>query len=176
MNPWSRVVMDDNSLVAAARQGSTEALGQLFDRHWPDAWRAAFVVTGRRDVADDVAQDAFVRAIRGLPMFDEGRPFGPWFRRIAVNRALDVLRSERRMVELDERWGLELEDHEPDVDLVGALRRLGWERRSVVVLDYWLGYGLRDIGEMLDVPVGTVSSRLSRALVELRVELEATHG
>jgi DNA-directed RNA polymerase specialized sigma24 family protein len=55
--------------------------------------------------------------------------------------------------------------------------RLGWERRTVVVvLHYWLGYQLSEIAAMLDVPLGTVSSRLSRALADLREDLEAAHG
>src|SRR5438045_9633552 len=85
-------------LVELARRGSRDAAAELFGRHWRAAWRAAYVITGRRELADDVAQDAFERAFGALSRFDECRPFGPWLHRIVVNRCLDVLRTERRMV------------------------------------------------------------------------------
>jgi DNA-directed RNA polymerase specialized sigma24 family protein len=88
----------DAKLVELARGGSREAAGELFTRHWPAAWRAAYAVTGRRALADDVAQDAFERAFAALSRFDERRPFGPWLHRIVVNRCLDLLRTERRLV------------------------------------------------------------------------------
>src|ERR687885_2550086 len=88
----------DARLVELARTGSREAAAELFSRHWPAAWRAAYGITGRREMADDVAQDAFERAFAALARFDERRPFGPWLYRIVVNRCLDLLRTERRMV------------------------------------------------------------------------------
>src|ERR671924_336874 len=91
-------VRSDAKLVELARSGSREAAGELFSRHWPGAWRAAYAVTGRRDMADDIAQDAFERAFAALTRFDERRPFAPWLHRIVVNRCLDLLRTERRLV------------------------------------------------------------------------------
>src|ERR687885_1400294 len=88
----------DAKLVELARKGSREAAGELFSRHWRPAWRAAYAVTGRRELADDVAQDAFERAFAALSRFDERRPFAPWLHRIVVNRCLDLLRTERRLV------------------------------------------------------------------------------
>src|SRR6185436_4802451 len=88
----------DAKLVELARRGSRDAAAELFTRHWRAAWRAAYVVTGRRELADDVAQDAFERAFGALSRFDERRPFGPWLHRIVVNRCLDLLRTERRLV------------------------------------------------------------------------------
>ena len=86
----------DGELVVSARAGSREAAAELFARHWPRAWRIARTVTGRRDMADDVAQDAFERAFAALSRFDERRPFEPWLHRIVVNRSLDLLRRELR--------------------------------------------------------------------------------
>ena len=92
----------DATLVRKARNGSRDAAGELFGRYWPGAWRAALVLTGRREMADDVAQDAFERAFAALSRFDESRPFGAWLHRIVVNRALDLMRRERRLVGLDQ--------------------------------------------------------------------------
>src|ERR671932_432154 len=67
----------DAKLVELARDGSREAAAELFSRHWRSAWRAAYAITGRRELADDVAQDAFERAFAALARFDDRRPFGP---------------------------------------------------------------------------------------------------
>ena len=87
-------IRSDAKLVQLARRGSRDAAAELFTRHWGPAWRAAYMVTGRRELADDVAQDAFERAFAALSRFDERRPFGPWLHRIVVNRCLDLLRTE----------------------------------------------------------------------------------
>src|SRR6476659_3307432 len=91
----------DAELVRGARAGTAYAAGVLFERHWRGAWRAARVITGSRTMADDVAQDAFERAFAALSRFDERRPFAAWLHRIVVNRSLDLLRRERRLVGLD---------------------------------------------------------------------------
>jgi RNA polymerase sigma-70 factor, ECF subfamily len=163
----------DGVLVARARDGSREAAGELFVRHWPGAWRAAFALTGRRALADDVAQDAFERAFAALARFDERRAFAPWLHRIVVNRALDLMRAERRLVGLDGAGELAAcEVPEPlDRELLAAVAALSVERRAVIVLRHLLGYAPPEIAELLGVPVGTVHSRLARALADLRAQL-----
>jgi RNA polymerase sigma-70 factor (ECF subfamily) len=161
----------DAALVRRARNGSRDAAGELFTRHWPGAWRAALVITGRREMADDVAQDAFERAFAALHRFDESRPFAPWLHRIVVNRALDLLRRERRLVGLesaDELTGSLRDAGIEDRALLEAVVSLSEPRRVVVVLRYGLGYAPADIARLLDLPAGTVNSRLARALDDLR--------
>jgi RNA polymerase sigma-70 factor (ECF subfamily) len=149
-------------------------LGAIFDRHWDRVWRAAYAVSGDRELASDAAQDAFVRAGAALHRFDRSKPVEPWLVRIAVNRAIDLVRARRR-----EEGGRELPEAVafdpplPDDDLAEALRRLGPERRAVIALHYWLDYTTPEIAEILGVPLGTVNSRLARALRDLRLELEA---
>lgn len=164
----------DTELVAQARAGSREAVAELFQRHWDDAWKAAFALTGSRTLAEDIAQDGFERAIRRLSDLNGG-PFAGWLRRICVNRAIDVLRRERRLGPLDDEtpapaeWaGQSLSDR----TLMRAVGSLDVERRVPVVLRYWLDYTPAEIAQTLQIPVGTVSSRLSRALADLRVRLE----
>ena len=161
----------DADLVARARGGSRDAAAELFERYWGAAWRAAYAVTGRRAMADDVAQDAFERAFAALGRFDERRPFGPWLHRIVVNRALDLLRSERRLVgeAAEPEW---VDVREGDVALLDAVSALPLQRRVVVVLRFGLGLTPSAIAEVLGVPVGTVSSRLARALDQLRAQYE----
>ena len=145
----------DADLVLAARRGSRDALGRLFDRHWPRVWRAAYSTSGERELANDAAQE-------------------PWLVRIAVNRAIDLVRARRRLAaeELaDERFAFD--EPLPDEELREALGRLTPERRAVIALHYWLDCTTPEMAEVLDVPLGTVNSRLARALGDLRRQLEA---
>ena len=168
--------MDDRSdriLVRAARNGDREAAGQLFRRHWQPAWRVAYGVTGRRALADDVAADAFERAFAALARFDERRPFAPWLHRIVLNRALDLLRAERRLVGGEvalESAATTAFDEQGDAELLEAVQALPLQRRAVVILRYGIGMAPEEIAAVLDVPVGTVHSRLARALEQLRGE------
>ena len=173
----------DTELIGLARRGSTQAVEVLFDRYWPYAWRTAFAVTADRALADDAAQEAIEKAFAALDRFDESRPFGPWLKRIAVNRAIDVLRRERRLeVSPDpdaafHDWSL-TETAEEDMRLwavTDAVAGLGASKRVVVVLHYWLDLPLEEIAGTLGLPVGTVASRLARAKDELRAILEEQH-
>jgi RNA polymerase sigma-70 factor (ECF subfamily) len=165
---------DDRRLVRAARKGDRDAAGELFRRHWPGAWRTAYGVTGRRAMADDIAADGFERAFAALGRFDERRPFAPWLHRIVVNRALDLLRAERRLVGADpsfEPAGISEVDAGSDRALLEAVAVLPLQRRVVVVLRYGIGMGPDEIAKVLDLPSGTVHSRLARALDQLRAQI-----
>ncbi len=169
---------DDRALIRGARRGSQDDAGMLFERYWAQAWKAAYAITRRRALADDVAQDAFERVFGALDRFDERRPFGPWLHRIVVNRALDLLRAERRLAPLEA--AAEPGGHpglaDDDGAAVLALAALTPERRAVVVLRHLLGYTPPEIADILGMPVGTVNSRLGRALVDLRTAMERADG
>ena len=170
----------DTEIIALARTGSLEAAEILFDRYWSYAWKAAYAVTADRALADDAAQEAMERAFGALDRFDETRPFGPWLKRITVNRAIDHLRERRRIEPVSEEheafhsWvvGDIAEDDMRLWAVTDAVAALGAGRRMVVVLHYWLDLPLEEIAGMLGLPVGTVASRLARAKAELRDALE----
>jgi RNA polymerase sigma-70 factor (ECF subfamily) len=170
----------DPELIALAREGSADAAGALFDRYWVLAWSAAYAVTADRALADDAAQDAIQQAFRALDRFDETRPFAPWLKRIAVNRAIDQLRRRRKLDVLGDEsavlhgWKV---GEAADADLrlwavADAVAALGAAKRTVVVLHYWLDLPVEEIAGVLGLPIGTVASRLSRALADLRHVLE----
>jgi RNA polymerase sigma-70 factor (ECF subfamily) len=159
------------ALVREAQRGSSEALEELFRRHWRRAHRAAYLVVGDGAAAEDIAQEAFLAAIRALDRFDRRRPFGPWLHRIAVNRAIDHARARAIRGEGPLPPGAEGEAREPgelSEELMRALHELSPEHRAVVVLRYLLGYTPGEIGEILELPRGTVNSRLRRGLDSLR--------
>jgi RNA polymerase sigma-70 factor, ECF subfamily len=149
----------------------------LFRAHWRPAHRAAYLVTGDAAAAEDIAQESMLAAIRALDSFDRSRPFGPWLHRIVVNRAIDFARARalRREVSADaapERRAPEPPPVRPySEELRAAIVGLGPEQRAVVVLRYLLDYTPGEIAELLELPRGTVNSRLRRALDALGEEL-----
>lgn len=163
------------ALVRAAQRGSAEAAEELFRRHWPAVHRAAWLVVHDAAAAEDIAQEAFLSALRSLERFDRRRPLGPWLHRIAVNRAIDWSRA--RALRPETGAGSAPEPVAPEAaaalgdDVVAALADLGPEHRAVVVLRHLLGYTPGEIAAMLDLPRGTVNSRLRRALDALSLAL-----
>jgi RNA polymerase sigma-70 factor (ECF subfamily) len=161
----------DEQLVNSAKAGNTDAASELFERHWDTVWRTAYAVVGSKAQADEVAQDAFVAAMSALDRFEGRSSFRTWVTRIAINKALSTGRQEWRLTPL---WD-EHESPESDrssAELLNALASLTIERRTVIVLRHWLGCSVGEISELLEVPVGTVNSRLARGLRELRALLE----
>lgn len=169
---------DDAALVVAVRAGSQDAWDTLFRRHATVAWRVAIGIVGRRSLAEEVVQHAFVLVVEGFDRFDGSRPFRPWLLRIVANRALNVARGERRLVlSGDDVEPTAAEAAEPDnrpARLLEAVRSLPADDRALVALRYWGDLTPPEIAELLGVPTGTVWSRLSRFTGALRTELEVT--
>ncbi len=167
-----RAGRDERAWIRGAQAGSASDLEALFRSHWPSAWRAAFLVVHDAAAAEDIAQEAFLAAIRNLDRFDRRRPFGPWLHRIVVNRAIDWARARTLRAEL-ELVDAAAPASSPDVgsDVVEALSGLSPEHRAVIVLRYLLGYTPGEIARLLDLPRGTVNSRLRRGLDQLQETL-----
>jgi RNA polymerase sigma-70 factor (ECF subfamily) len=174
-------------LLAKARGGNLFAFEEIVKRYQRRVYAVARRIVGRHDVADDVAQEAFLRAYRALDRFDLERPFGPWICRIAANLAINEVRSpEAREEALPEGHGetpsraadplegvLEVEAREV---LGAALERLPAEQRAVFVLRSQEELSYREIAEALGISEGTVMSRLFRARQRLREALKPYLG
>jgi RNA polymerase sigma-70 factor (ECF subfamily) len=160
---------DERAWVRGAQAGSASDFEALFRAHWAQAYRAAYLVVHDTAAAEDIAQEAFLAAVRNLDRFDRRRPFGPWLHRIVVNRAIDWSRRRalRGEVELHES---PVEQPSPDVgaDTVARMQELSPEHRAVIVLRHLLGYTPGEIARLLDLPRGTVNSRLRRGLDQLK--------
>src|SRR3954452_22284183 len=180
----------ERAWIRAAQSGSEEGMEALFRAHWSPAHRAAFLIVHDSAAAEDIAQEAFLAAIRALDRFDRRRPFGPWLHRIVVNRAIDWSRARTLRRELSGAAGGEpagrpgrrrrvaaapahprREGAGRADELAAALAELGAEHRAVIVLRYLLDYTPGEIAELLDLPRGTVNSRLRRGLDRLEETL-----
>ena len=159
------------ALVRDAQRGSADAVAELFRRHWPRAHRAAWLVIHDSAAAEDVAQEAFVAAVRALHRFDRRRPFAPWLHRIVVNRAIDHARARELRREVGAEAAAELPARPgpdtaaaPSDEVLAALAALPPEQRAVIVLRHLLDFSPGEIARALGLPRGTVNSRLRRGL------------
>jgi len=181
---------DEPDLVRAAQAGDGKAFGEIVRRYQRAIHRVAYGFTRSPADADDLAQETFVRAYRAIGRFRVGEPLYPWLGRIATNLSLSLLRSRRRrpetpldpLVEAGRQWGVDDDPadraaaSERDEHLRAALSELKAEHQAVLVLRAVEDLSYQEIADVLNVPVGTVMSRLSRARAELRARLESRTG
>jgi RNA polymerase sigma factor (sigma-70 family) len=170
------VTVDQRALVEQARRGDHDAFAVLARVAFARLDTAARLILRDAELARDAVQEAMVRAWRDLPGLRDPDRFDAWLHRLTVNACLDAARHRRRRVREVVLTPLM---HPPVADSSGpfadrdqldrALRRLDPGLRAVVVLHYYLGLSLPETATALGVPVGTVKSRLHRALVVLRV-------
>jgi RNA polymerase sigma-70 factor (ECF subfamily) len=163
--------------IRGAQAGSLSDLEALFREHWHRAYRAAYLVVHDGPAAEDIAQESFLAAVRALDRFDRRRPFGPWLHRIVVNRSIDWARARALRAEVGDGPLAAVAEEDPPADsfsppVVAALSELSPDHRAVIVLRHLLEYTPSEIAELLEVPRGTVNSRLRRGLDELADRLE----
>lgn len=171
----------DVALVERVRGGESAAFDELVSRHTERAFRIAFRVMRHREDAEDLVQDAWIAALRGIDDYDLARPFAPWFNRILVNRGLNA-RKRRTLRETDSLPEIAASRHSPERDseraelrrrVAAALDALP-ERQQVIVRLFELeGFSAVEIGEMLELADGTVRWHLHQARKLLRESLGA---
>jgi RNA polymerase sigma-70 factor, ECF subfamily len=168
----------EQALIGGALAGSEADLEQLFRRFWPRAYRIAFLIVHDHAAAEDIAQEAFLAAIRRLDRFDRRRRFEPWLATIVANRAIDWTRARasRREQTGDEASDIASPPDPPigrySQEVLAALASLSPEHRAVIVLRHLLEYSPGEIAKALDLPRGTVNSRLRRGLDALESRLK----
>ncbi len=131
-------------------------------------FRVAFVILGNEADSEDATGNAILTAYEKLPQLRDREFFRAWFIRILKNECYRVVKRRKRAVHLDEEMLLGYEMRIPDPDLHRAIMQLNGDYRIAIVLHYTEGYSVKEIARILDVPDGTVKSRLSRARVQLK--------
>ena len=172
--------MDQRRLVEQARQGDHDAFAELARAAVVRLDRAARLILRDPELARDAVQEGLIRAWRDLPKLRDLDRFDAWLYRLTVNACIDQTRRRRRRlieVELTPIHAPSVSDTAgalADRDLVdGVLRHLDEKWRAIVVLHYYLGMPLTEVAATLGIPVGTVKSRLHRALSEMRIAIAA---
>ena len=183
-----RPLLGESQLVARARRGDAAAYEEIVHTYQGIAFRTAYLLTGSAADAEEAAQDAFVKAYRALGRFRPGSPFRPWLLAIVANESRNRRRSAGR------RAGLALRvaeappaDSSPSPEeavladerrgvLLAAVGRLREDDREIIACRYFLELSEEETAETLGLRLGTVKSRLSRALARLREEMGDAHG
>lgn len=169
----------DHSLVVAARGGDRQALDTLLRRHVERIHGLCRRMCGNEADADDATQEALIAVARGIGRFDGRSAFATWIYRVATNSCLDELRRRRRRPALEgdqhDDWAPTMAPPTPDtaehvvqrLDIDSALRRLSPELRAAVVLRDLCRLDYAGIADVLDIPPGTVRSRIARGRAQL---------
>ena len=182
------VISSDQDLIASAQQGDTRAFGDLVCRHRDGVVAVVYRMCGDWPLAEELAQEAFIRAWQHLPGYKPGHSFRAWVYRIAINAALDALRRQKNETSVEDLSeakaaaspGLQTADGEPeallmDKERAGRVRRavlaLPDASRAVLVLREYGGLSYAEIAAAQGIPLGTVMSRLNSARAQLRQAL-----
>jgi len=169
----------DEELVVECLEGDSSAYSELVKRHHRKVLMVAFRALRDMGLAEDLAQEAFLRAYRSLPRFQVGRRFSPWLMAITANRIRDYMKARKKRGELS--WELDRTSATGEATpleratarqtlarVEGAIAQMPEETQEVLRLRFVLGLDYEDVAEALDIPLGTVKSRISRARKSLR--------
>jgi len=188
--------VEDDALVERVKQGQTEAYGELVRRYQDRVFNACWRICGHLEDARDLTQEAFLKAFEGLGNFRQQSGFYTWIFRVAVNLSLSHRRNDhrRRRVSLDagaaatgtqaDELARRVRDESDDdptrgpveaelhAAVAGALQRLDDDHRAVIVLRDIEGFDYQEIARILQIPLGTVKSRLFRARIALQQAID----
>ncbi len=176
--------MSDQQALTLLKQGNIEGLESLVWKYQAKSVQAALLITFQREMAEDVVQDAFLKAYRKIHQFDESRPFGPWFLRIVINDAKKAVQKQKRTLPLEApeegnpiaEWLMDpakspeslAETAETREQVWQAIGQLTPDQREAVVMRYFLGHTEREMVRALGRPSTTVKWWLHAARKRLR--------
>ncbi len=184
---------DDHRLIAECLQGRPAAFGELVRRYQDRLYNTVYRMVGNAEDAQDVVQEAFLNAYQSLGSFKGDSLFFTWLYRIAINTAISLKRKQRVAISINtgpeqagvsepldpseaSQPGYHLEQAEQERRIQQALNRLSPEHRAVLVMKDIEGQKYENMAEVLQVPIGTIRSRLHRARLELRELLSKDEG
>ena len=168
MNEQSKTVPQGDN-----HAGDMAYFEEIYEKYATDVLRVSYFYLGDRQKAEDVCQDVFVRLITNAPVLQEGREKA-WLLKVALNRCRDLWRGAwvERGILGSPAFELipapdEIDKLADQQEIMGAIHQLPASFREVILLHYYQGYGITEIAEMMDLPEGTISSRLSRGRKKL---------
>jgi RNA polymerase sigma-70 factor, ECF subfamily len=184
------LTLADEDLMARVSEGDAEAFEVIFDRHADAAFSLAYRMCGRRSMAEDVVQDAFLSLWRSGARYDRTRGgVRSWVLRVVHNRAIDAFRRETIRSSRDvhdegiaeriastERTEVEAERRDEAQQVRSALGGLPADQRQVIELAFFGGFSHSQIAEMLKLPTGTVKGRMRLGMTKMRISLDDPQG
>ena len=165
----------DDLVLARARRGDGAAFEQIYRRYSRAAYTLALRLCGRADLAEDVVQEAFMKAIEKLSSYRGDAPFGAWLKRLVANSAIDRLRAEKRWVDPEFAALPEAQQEsgsEAQVEALGLLSRMSAPARAALVLHELEGYSHTELAALFGRSESYSKSLLSRAIARLRALLD----
>ncbi|MBN1550957.1 RNA polymerase sigma factor [bacterium] len=173
---------DIRNCILDTRMGNRQAFGLIVERYRTQSVRIAVSIVGDIETAKDLSQDAFIKAYRALHTFDLNAPFMPWFYRILTNVCRDYIRKRTRFRNMIQKFkgisrssdDLNCEIHRDEIAIKvrQAVEKLDPKDREIIELKHFAGFDYNEIAKILNIPKGTVMSRLFYARKALRQHLE----
>jgi RNA polymerase sigma factor (sigma-70 family) len=148
----------------------------LFKEYSPFVFRTAYFLTRSTSVADDITQETFIKIMKSIHTYDSSKPIEPWIYKITINTTRNILRKQKwlRFVGVIPEAAQEnvvensILQTEKDKELMQEINKLSQKLKEVIILHFYLGLKLKEVANVLGIPVGTCKSRLNAALVKLR--------
>lgn len=178
---------EERAIIQRVQEGDRNAFEDLVNAYKQKAYFVALGFVNNHEDALDLSQDAFVKAFKAIKTFDLNSPFFPWFYKIIKNHCLNYIKKNTRvrndsLEELEEETFMQVREERPDprgsyedeqtrVQLWRAIDRLKPDFREIIIMKHFHNLSYKEIAEALDIPIGTVMSRLFNARQELRVKL-----
>lgn len=175
---------EEKNIIRRVQFGEVSAFEDLVNAYKQKAYYVALGFVGNHEDALDLSQDAFVKAFKAIKTFDLNSPFFPWFYKIIKNHCLNYIKKNQRVrndsiEELEEETYAQFEDDKPDPrdqyadqemreKLWHAIERLKSDFREIIIMKHFHNLSYKEIAEALNIPIGTVMSRLFNARQELK--------
>lgn len=176
------------NMVEQSKNKDSKAFQVLFELFYEDVYKTSYFITRDPSLAEDATQEAFCKAFQKLDTLRESKKFGPWVKSIAARSAIDIMRQRQRFTVVEDITGFSLDDYINNIpqslpenetvkrelrsNIKEAIYALNPIHRQVIVMKYYLSLNTREIADTLNLPIGTVKSRLYRALKQLEVSLQ----
>lgn len=171
--------MEERDLIEEAKRDNKNAINKLLMDNYKILLGYTIKMTGDSTLAQDIVQETMLKAVLNIKRFKPEARFSSWLIKIATNQYRDTLRKNKRLEAIDET--MESRDIGPEeaalgniqyMEIMDILQKINYEKRAAFILKYYHGYKYEEIAEILDIPIGTVRSRLHNCIKAIIMEME----